>query len=198
MKSKQKMKMKVGFDLDGVLLYNPARVIRPLLKSGKSIFLKQKQTKFYVPQTKWQVFMWQLAHKSSLFIAPGVKQIEALVDQDLIEAYVITARFECLKNDYDRWMKRLNKDHIFTNSYYNHQNEQPHIYKQKMITKLKIDLFIEDNWDIVEHLDHNKHRSNLKRALWVSNIFDKPIPYKHKHNSLSSAMDAVTNFIQQP
>ena len=101
--------LKVGFDLDGVILYNQARIIRPivcLLK--KKHLLKRKQLQFFVPKTKLQEFMWYLFHKSSIFAAPGLNEVRQLVKAGKIEAYIVTGRFSHLKNDFERWQKKIN------------------------------------------------------------------------------------------
>jgi hypothetical protein len=183
-----KKPLKVGFDLDGVLLYNPARIIRPILKTTKELLLKQKKPTFYVPQTPSEEFLWKLVHKSSMFISPGIEEIEDLVLTGEIQATIVTARFECLKGDYDKWVVKLNRNQIFKNSFYNHRNEQPHIFKERMLRKLKLDVYVEDNWDIVSYL----HQSSLKtRIMWVNNILDKSISYPDKYSNLKDALKVI-------
>jgi hypothetical protein len=185
--------LKVGFDLDGVLLYNPARIVRPIIKTTKNTFRKSKKTSFYIPQSKWQKTMWKVVHKSSLFQAPGIDIIKSLVAEKKIEAYIITARFDCLKDDYDHWIKKLNQDHKFTACYANFSNSQPHIYKEKMIKQLKLDIFIDDNWDIISHLNQSfENTTSPPKMLWITNIFDRSIQYSHKHNSLRSAIGEIS------
>lgn len=184
--------LKVGFDLDGVLLYNPARIIRPFLKTAKKLVLKQNNPSFYIPKSRWEQFMWRLAHMTSFIPAPGNKDITYLVKTGKIDATIITARFMCLKKDYKKWVNRLNRQSTFHNSFYNHKDLQPHKYKLDLINKLKLDVFVEDNWDIVSHL--TKHAPKTK-VLWVSNIFDNKIDYPHKYASLKKAVAAIKDMV---
>lgn len=188
--------LKVGFDLDGVLLYNPARVVRPLLKSAKKLVLQQSKPSFFVPKTGWQETMWQLVHKSSLYRAPGLDDIHTLVEKKKIEAFIVTARFECLKTDYEKWIKILNNKNTFKQCYANFSNSQPHEYKFKMIDKLDLDVFIDDNWDIVSHVNQSfKSSKQSPKVYWITNMFDRSITYPYKFNSLQSAVHHLTNYI---
>ncbi len=197
---KKNKKLKVGFDLDGVLLYNPARIVRPIIsKLKRKKFIHRKELQFYVPQKKWEQRMWQLFHKSSLFVAPGFKYIKQLVKDDKIEAYIITARYNHLKKDFDKWFAKMNRGNIFTKAFLNEKDEQPHEFKERMIKKLNLDVFIEDNWDIVNYLHsefsmpQSQKKSTNQRKLvdiyWIFNFFDKGIEHPHKFGNLESALN---------
>jgi hypothetical protein len=97
-----------------------------------------------------------------------------------------------MKPDIDRWMKILNKEHIFKEIIYNVQYKQPHIYKEEAINKLGLDIFVEDNWDIVNHLS----KKSKTRTYWVYNIFDKKIDYTYKVPSLSKAMKEISAYVE--
>lgn len=190
--------LKVGFDLDGVLLYNPARIIRPVVKKFKRRFIKKRSDKFFVPKGPLQEKMWQLFHKSSFIVAPGFEEIRELVEQGKIEAYLITARFDHLKPDLDRWVKKMGGEKIFKQVYHNRLNQQPHLYKAEMVNKLKLDLFVEDNWDIVRHLrELRKQKEHSTRVFWITNLFDKKIDYKDKHLTLKSALAGIKDAVNK-
>ena len=78
--------IKVGFDLDGVLLYNPARIIRPFVKRVKHQFVPKRESTFYIPRTKPEKMFWSFLHLSSIFPADGWREIKQLVDDKKIEA----------------------------------------------------------------------------------------------------------------
>jgi len=183
--------LKVGFDLDGVILYNPARILRPLVYLVKKLFFKKKLNQFWIPQKNWQKTFWRLAHKTSIFIAPGFDDIKKLVKDKKIKAYLITGRFSYLKDDLDRWLKKLKIDRTFSGIYYNQMDEQPHFFKERTVKKLGLDIFVEDNWDIVNYLylrtskveERSGKTSEVKKQckiFWIYNIFDKKIDYQYK------------------
>jgi hypothetical protein len=177
--------LKVGFDLDGVLLYNPARIMRPIVVAIKRVFIKKRTKTFLVPKTPLQKFIWEIFHLSSLFLAPGFWEIKRLVDEGKIEAYLITARYSFLEKSVKRFMVRVQGDDIFSKWYYNANDEQPHYYKDTLIRKLNLDVFVEDNYDIVSYL--NQKNDHL-RVYWITNILDSRIEYPHKCNHLKDAI----------
>jgi hypothetical protein len=190
--------LKVGFDLDGVLLYNPVRIVRPLISllKRKKIGIQRKELEFYVPKPGPEQIMWELFHKSSAFLAPGFGQIEELRAQKLITPYLITGRFGHLQQDFDKWKQKMRADELFEGCYMNGQDEQPHLFKERMIKELKLDVFIEDNWDIVRYLDKNcchQQRKNYYKTqvIWVSNLLDYKIEYHSKAISFKKALTLI-------
>lgn len=179
--------LKVGFDLDGVLLYNPARIARLPVTLFKHAFFKKRSKKFIIPKNPLSKFIWKVAHWTSLFIAPGFNQVERMVKNGKIEAYIISGRYGFLGTDFQRWVKKLNKKAIFTEIHYNKNNEQPHLYKEKVIKKLNLDVFIEDNWDIVEYLS----KKTPTKIFWVYNIFDRNISHSYKFPGLKKAVERL-------
>lgn len=181
---------RVGFDLDGVILYNPARIIRPFIATFKRLVLKKKKIKFYVPQGRQEQQLFRLFHKSSIFIAPGLNDVRHLVNENKIEAYLITARFDFLKADTQAWLSRIKADTIFKNWYWNANNEQPHLFKTRKCQELKLDVFIEDNWDIVNYSASLRQKKQLKTTLyWIYNLFDRQLDYPYKFPYLKKAVE---------
>ena len=191
-----KRPIRIGLDLDGVILYNPARIGRPLITFAKKFILGKKKKTFTIPKSALEKYIWYLLHKTSLFQASGFDDIRDMAKTGQIEAYIITGRFSFLKDDLEKWLKKINSKSFIKEWYYNKNDEQPHYYKEKLIDKLGLDFFVEDNWDIVHHLSQTsaKKNPNLK-VLWIYNIFDRGIPYKHKFPSLKSAAQYVKSLI---
>lgn len=185
----KKKVLKVGFDLDGVILYNPARIFRPVVAFIKNLFFDhQKPLRFYYPKTKIEKLLWRFFHFSSIFPSPGLREIKQLVKNRKMIAYLITARYSFLKDDLNYWVKKLRLQNYFKKIYYNAQDEQPHFFKEKMIKKLKLDIFVEDNWDIVGYLD--KKLKN-KKIFWIYNLLDKNINYRYKFSNLINALKTI-------
>lgn len=181
-----KKQLRVGFDLDGVLLYNPARIARPVIVFIKKIFFKKEVNKFHYPQTKIQKLIWLMFHKVVFGPALGYGELKKLIKSKKIKAYIITGRNESLINDFNHWLKKLEANKYFSDCYFNDKNEQPYLFKEKMIKKLKLDLYIEDNWDIVDYLS-----SSGQKVFWLYNIFDKNIKYQHKFPSLDKIIQKI-------
>lgn len=182
--------LKVGFDLDGVLLYNPARIFRPITITLKKIFPKKKVEKeihFYYPKSSIEKLIWRIVHWSSIFPAPGLSEIAKLAKEGKIEPYIITSRYDSLKDDFYRWLKVMNATVIFKKTFHNKNDMQPHHFKEKMVKELGLDYFVEDNWDIVQHINKN----TKTKGIWITNLFDKHIPYDRKYLSLKDAIDFI-------
>ena len=189
--------LKVGFDMDGVILYNPIRFVRPiakLLKPLKSFFLKQKSESFYFPNSKIEQFLFYLLHKTSFRPDFALKDIRKLVENKQIEAYIVTGRYSFLKKDYENWLRKINSDLIFENCYQNKNDLQPNEFKEKMIKKLNLDIYVEDNWDIVQKLKSSPERNRRIKVFWITNFLDKNIPYKYKYNNLKEVLQNLPEF----
>ena len=182
--------LKVGFDLDGVLLYNPARIFRPITMNLKKLLPKKKdvdRVHFYYPTSPLEQRVWHIVHWSSLFVADGFEDIKNLTKDRQIEAYIVTSRYDCLKSDFQRWLKTLNKENSFVKTFHNEKNLQPHVFKAEKIKELGLDFFVEDNWDIVRHINKN----TKTQTLWISNALDREIPYDLKFFTLKYAMNFI-------
>lgn len=189
----KKQILRVGFDLDGVLLYNPARIARPIIVFLKKIFLKKEADKFHYPKTRLQKFVWQLLHKVAFGPATGYDQLKNLLKSKKIKAYIITGRNESLENDFNLWLKKLEASKYFSGCYFNDNNEQPFIFKERMIKKLNLDLYIEDNWDIADYLNlKSKIKNKSFKVFWIYNIFDQAKVFPNKFPSLISVINKLS------
>lgn len=176
---------KVGFDLDGVLLYNPIRTFRPIVAFLKPYLIKKSTNNFYFPRTRLEQFIWRLLHLTSFCVAPGIEKIFELIKQDKIKAYIVTSRYSFLKPEFEFWMKTLKADKKFTGYFYNKSNLQPNEYKKSMIKKLKLDYFVEDNYGVIQRLNGDLKKIKI---LWITNWLDQKINYPYKFHSLKEVV----------
>lgn len=184
-----KTKLKVGFDMDGVILYNPFRIARAPLDFINRLTSRKEALSFFYPRSPYTKMLWRLVHLSSLFVAPGYEDVKRLIDGQKMEGYIVTARYNFLRDDFEKWLIKLKAHNQMVASFHNENDEQPHLYKERMIEKLELDVFIEDNWDIVSHL--NKRFAKKKKRpviLWIYNIVDRFIPYEYKYPTLEQAV----------
>src|SRR3989344_4447715 len=179
-------KLRIGFDFDGVIAYNPLRVFRLPVTLFQKYILGKKKTYFYLPKSGFGKWFWGLLHETSVFPATGIEDLKKLIRKGKIEAYIITGRYSFLEKSFHRWLKRHKLDNLFTGYYLNKADEQPHLFKEKIIQKLKLDMFIEDNWDIVRYLNskfeiRNSKQFNNVEIHWIYNLLDRTKKYKNKH-----------------
>lgn len=181
-----KKKLRIGFDMDGVLLYNPSRIFRPLISCSKQVhLLPRKEMEFYHPESRLEQFLWWLVHKSSFKPAAGFAELEQLAQSEQLELHIVSARFACLQTDTKQWLQVLNRRGIFTSYNFNDSDEQPHLFKQRKIEELDLDYFIEDNWDVVSYLATAQSKTQV---WWISNIMDRHIVYPHKFENFKAVV----------
>jgi hypothetical protein len=178
-------KIKVGVDFDGVLAYNPFRVIRAPVAFVKKNVLGQYRTKFWIPKTSTEKAIWKILHESSVFPGKGMNVFRQMIDSGEIEAHLVTARYSFLQNQLFSWLRRHDLERYFTSITLNERDEQPHIYKARVVKEKGFDYFIEDNLDVVEHLQRQTPET---KTLWVYNILDRNHPYKEKFPHLLHAL----------
>lgn len=190
-------KIKVGLDFDGVIAYNPFRVIRVIISFIKQQVFGIKRLKFWYPKKRWQQFFWILVHQSSIFPAKGVDLLARLVKEGKIEAHLVTARYSFLDNHLYNWLKKYKLTHLFKSVTLNKHDEQPHIFKGKFIEKQGFDYFIEDNLDIVKYLHTKQETRGMKhtKIYWIYNILDRFIEYPHKFPYLEKALEDIERLL---
>ena len=71
----------------------------------------------------------------------------------------------------------------------NEKDEQPHEFKRRTIDLLKLDYYVEDNWDVVNYLSQYKKTS----IYWIYNIFDRQRNYNDKFPDLKRALQRIIN-----
>lgn len=179
--------IRIGLDFDGVLAYNPFNMARAPIKWVKAVILGKKKLSFFVPKNKWQRKLWVLIHESSVFPANGTELLKELANNENIEFHLITGRFGCLEENLLKWLNRYGLGDIFKSININYKEEQPHIYKGQIIDKLKLDIYIEDNFDIVEYLNN----MNKAKIAWVFNFIDRDKKYSLKFRSLKEALETL-------
>lgn len=181
-------KLRVGFDLDGVLLSNPLGVLRPVLKYIRKNILKKKSTGSYTPETRVEEFINFVYVKLSYFKMRGYPNVIKLINTGLIDAYIITARHDTYKDEFKTDIARLKKDGHFVGAEYNSKNLEPYVFKSEWIKKFNLDYYVEDNYDVVQQLS----KRFPGRILWITNPVDCKLYFENKFTDL----DGVADFLK--
>jgi hypothetical protein len=188
----KKKVIRVGFDFDGVVAYNPFRVARAIVSFVKKNIFGVRKLKFWYPKNRLEQLYWIIVHESSAFPANGTKLMKMLAKEGEIEAHLITGRYSFLDHSLNRWLKRFRLFSCFTTINLNEKDEQPHLFKERKIKELKLNYFIEDNWDIVHYLEQRTKNKELSTKIyWIYNILDKGIECKNKFPYLGKALQSI-------
>jgi cobalamin biosynthesis Co2+ chelatase CbiK len=105
-------KIRVGFDFDGVLYYNPVKVLRPLIYFVKRYIFKIEQTKFYIPKNGKLKCVITFLHKSSIMPNFGFNSFLDLVNNPQYEVYIITARLSFMKGNIETLLSKYNLKNV--------------------------------------------------------------------------------------
>ena len=67
-----------------------------------------------------------------------------------------------------------------------------YLFKKRMLEKLQLDYFVEDNWDVASYLaTHQRHT----QVWWLSNLLDQRISYSHKFFSFQSVVTKIKSLL---
>jgi len=180
-------KIRVGFDFDGVIFYNATRNLRAYIYFVKRYLLGIRKTKFYIPKSGLTQKIAYFLHNTSARPNRGFELFLSLVKNPQFEVYIITARPSFMKDNIHEKLAPYNLKQI-KEIIQNKKDAQPHLYKERLIKKLKLDFFVEDNWDIVEHLVHK----TSAKVIWIDNWLDSWfIKYPHKSRDLRGAIAQI-------
>lgn len=148
--------MNIGFDLDKVFINYP-----PLVPDGLiDTLYKKKSSKrlLYRYPSPFEQRLRKLSHHPIL--RPGIKEnIDFLksIPKAKNKLYLISSRFGFLEAETTRIMQNLELDAIFDEVYFNFENKQPHEFKQAIINKLHLDIYVDDDFELVKYIaKHNK------------------------------------------
>lgn len=137
--------MTIGFDLDGIFInlppFLPQWVIDALYRDRD-----QKKLHYRIPGA-FEKRIREASHNH--FFRPPIKKNIFYIQEKAKEKkdtyFLVSSRFGFLEDATKRILKRYGLDSIFRGCYFNYDNEQPHIFKDKIIKKLGITKFIDDD-----------------------------------------------------
>jgi hypothetical protein len=181
--------LRVGVDFDGVVAYNPLRLARSTIKYFKKEVLGVHKLTFFRPKNNFEKLLWIVLHESSVLPADGIELLKKMSKNRNMEFFLITGRYGVLKNSLMKWLKRHQLTEVFKSIYVNENEEQPHLFKKRILEELQIDCYIEDNLDIVEFLTKNSKCD----IFWVYNLMDRHVEYLQKVPSLRHALERIGN-----
>lgn len=148
--------IKVGLDMDGVLVDKPPFVPKSLLEWLVRAHQK-KGLAYRFPASAIEKRIRIFSHHP-LFRPPikgNLEFIKDIVKENKYQIYLITSRYSFLKNRTRQWLKFNKVDQLFTGIHLNLKNQQPHLFKAKKIKELKINFFIDDDLPLAEYLTKN-------------------------------------------
>lgn len=147
---------RVGFDLDGIFIDSPPIVPKKIVEF---LYKKSNKTLYYRIPGGFEKKIRILSHHP-LLRPPIRDNINALSDIDHRGALtiLISSRFSFLKRRTDQLMRRYELETLFKKIHFNSQDEQPHIFKDRIIKQEKIGKFVDDDLDLLLYLAQRNPR----------------------------------------
>lgn len=148
--------MIIGFDLDGIFIdapqFIPKSVLEWLYRGA------QKNGPSYRFPSKAEQIVRKMSH-FSLFrpkIQKNINYINTLkLKSKSNKLYLISSRYQFLENTTYSLLKKYKLIPCFSSINLNLKNEEPHLFKEKIIKKLKIDFYIDDDFRLLKYLSQN-------------------------------------------
>ncbi len=167
--------MNIGFDLDKVLVdyppFIPSWIIDKLYKKKDNGIL------LYRIPGKFEQFVRIFSHHP--FFRPIIKHnlsfVQSLSEKDSNQLFLISSRFGFLKKRTDAIVKREHLNTIFQKLYFNYKNQQPHLFKDKIIKTEEIKKYVDDDLSLLKYLSQH----NPQTTFYWLNPFMKVKLYKN-------------------
>lgn len=145
--------IKIGLDLDGVIIDKPPLVPKKLLEWLVRSY-KNKGLAYRYPISRFEQLIRWLSHHP-LFRPPireNLEFIKKIAKKKKYKLYLISGRYSFLEDRTWQWLRKHKVENLFEEIFINLKNEQPHLFKEKMIKNLKIDIFIDDDLPLASYL----------------------------------------------
>lgn len=203
--------MRIGFDLDGVFINKPPFIPRRALAwlyrhslqellfgrhSLRELLEEENETRlsYRFPTSVLEQLVRQLSHIPLL--RPPMKSNIGFLrhlyqSTNSLQIYLITSRYNFLKSRTRHITQRYNLLNFFKSIYQNTDDEQPHLFKERAIKQLKVDLYVDDDLKILNFL--RTHCPGVI-LLWYN-------PYKDKGRMTKGVaeinkLEEVTNYLK--
>ena len=164
--------MNIGFDLDKIFIDYPPLIPNAIInrlykQESNSVLL------YRIPSTAER--MVRILSHHPLFRPPITENINYVKNQALENKnkyYLISSRFSFLEKNTTNLIKRYSLDKIFNAMYFNYSNNQPHQFKDEVIKKLDLDMYVDDDLQLLEYLVDKNPKTKF---FWLNKKISKPL-----------------------
>lgn len=164
--------MNIGFDLDKIFIdypfFIPDFVIDRLYKKKSNGTLYYRIPK--KPEQLLRLFMHQPIFRQP--IKENIAFVKKISSENTHNYYLISGRFGFLKQRTNELIQKHGLNKIFKDLFFNFKNSQTHLFKNKIIKKLKLDRYVDDDFALLDYLS----KSNPKiKFFWLNKKISKPL-----------------------
>jgi hypothetical protein len=164
--------MNIGFDLDKIFIDYPLFVPDVLINT----LYKQKSNGvlLYRIPSRVERSLRILTHYP--FFRPpiisNIQFVEDLAKSKKHKHYLISSRFSFLKHQTELIVNKYKLGKIFDAMFFNFKDQQPHIFKDQVIKKMKITLYVDDDLPLLEYL---ADKNPKVRFFWLNTMQNKKL-----------------------
>lgn len=163
-----KNKLKIGFDLDGVIVDKPFFMPKSIIEYLYRAHNGNHKKKYRYPKYKLEIWLRQFSHHW-FFRKPlknNLEEIKTFIKDNDANAFIVSSRYNFLKNKTLAWFNYHKLNGFFQSININFSNQQPHISKEQAIKKLNLDYYFDDDPVTVDYL---KTKIPQTKCLLVKN-----------------------------
>lgn len=175
--------MNIGFDLDNIFVntppFLPSKVIELLYRKH----ITKTQLEYRIPG-RIETYVRILSHVPILRppIRNNIKKLKEARKKNNDAFYLISGRFNFLKEKTDQILSLYDIKDMFKEVRINSRNEQPHNFKNRVIKKMKIARYIDDDLPLLQFI--SKHNDQCI-FYWLN---------KHSNKKIHNNLIAITDF----
>lgn len=176
--------MNIGFDLDKVFIdyppFIPGFIIDKLYKQ------KSNGELLYRIPSRFEQKIRQFSHyyKFRPPITKNIEHVKKLIQNKNHTYFLISSRFGFLEKQTNKVVALYGLSSLFSKLLFNTHNEQPHLFKDKMIKKLKINIYLDDDLPLLKYL---AQKNPATIFYWLN---------KKTHGKIKSNILAITEFTE--
>jgi uncharacterized HAD superfamily protein len=148
-----KKELRVGFDLDGVIVDKPFFMPKPIIEWLYRAH-NGNHKKYRYPKYKTEIWLRQFSHHW-FFRKPlknNLKEIKNFIKNKEATAFIVSSRYNFLKERTLAWFNYHELNGFFQSININFSNQQPHVSKEKTIRKLNLDYYFDDDRITIDYL----------------------------------------------
>lgn len=181
------MSSRIGLDLDGVFINHPPFIPKFIIEK---LYKRRGNGILYRSPGKLEQKLRVLSHAP--IFRPAIKNnLSSFKKAHLDNIYLISSRFSFLADRTRQWDKANDLFRYFAKKYFNHKDEQPHKFKDRIIKKEKIDKFVDDDLELLQYLARENPNVNF---FWLTKSSSK-IRLPSNIQKVSDLNDFFLNYV---
>lgn len=164
--------MNIGFDLDKIFINHPPFIPSWLIEK----LYKEKsdgELLYRIPTLLEQkARQWSHHYLLRTPIKKNIEIVRKMINNKKNNYYLISSRFGFLQQQTNIIVAKYKLKEMFQTLYFNFDNQQPHLFKDTMIKKLKIEKYIDDDLPLLEYLAQKNPKTVF---YWLNSKRNGPI-----------------------